>query len=185
MDRCLIWKTSRGNAVERDLWWNQWQMLSQTFFLPASKNGLHSGLFHVGCIMNTKGCSLPTANFPDVFHLPIPCDDEKCMSFLSCSDNFPLFALVNYRRQIWGEMMEMCMVLLFQRANFTFFALFHMFTRSSEDCIPGFHMQFHSGVMMAWGLSRADLRWVLVLSLSYMILVQLIHSSKITNPNVF
>lgn len=133
MDRCLIWKTSRGKAVERDLRWNQWQMLFQAFFLPVSKNGLHGGLFNVGCIMNTEHCSLPRPNSSEVVHLLIACEDMKCIFSLSFSGNFLSFVLlVNYRRQIWEKMMAIYMVLLFQRENYTFFALFHRLDKPSD-----------------------------------------------------
>lgn len=45
----------------------------QAFFLPVSKSGLHRGGVNVGCILNTEGCSIPRADFSEVFHLSIPC----------------------------------------------------------------------------------------------------------------
>lgn len=45
----------------------------QAFFLPVAKSGLRHGGVNVGCILNAERCSLPRADFSEVFHLSTPC----------------------------------------------------------------------------------------------------------------
>ena len=47
-----------------------YQTLFHAFFSPASRSSLHGGLFDFGCIMSTKGCSLPMPNLCEVSIFP-------------------------------------------------------------------------------------------------------------------
>lgn len=116
--------TSRGKAVERDLWRSQWQMLFRPSFCLSLR------VVYVMVVLMLDVCWVQrVALFPGQIFLKFsifPLHARWEMHFFSFFlDNFPLFVLVNYRGQIRGEMMQMCTVLLFQRA--TAFSL-HDFT---------------------------------------------------------
>lgn len=91
-------------------------MLFQAIFVLVSKHAFHvvflMGMYHEYKILN----------FPKISTFPFWVVMRN--KFLSFSDNFFLFVfLINYRRQIWGEMMEIYTVLLFQTSNCFFLCL--------------------------------------------------------------
>lgn len=97
-----------------------YQTLFHAFFSPASRSSLHGGLFDFGCIMSTKGCSLPMPNLCEVSIFPFHVMMGNSFFFLPFPGNFCT------SHQLWeedwgGGEENIYVVLLFQRANCTIF----------------------------------------------------------------
>lgn len=65
-----------------------YQTLFHAFFSPVSRSSLHGGLFDFGCIMSTKGCSLPVPNLCEVSIFPFHVMMGNSFFFLSFPGNF-------------------------------------------------------------------------------------------------
>lgn len=81
-------KPAAVKQLKRDLWWNR---LSNTFsclLFPVSRSSLHGGLFNFGCIISTKGCSLPMPNLREVSIFPFHVVMGNPFFFFSFPGNF-------------------------------------------------------------------------------------------------
>ena len=81
-------KPAEVKQLKRDLWWNRLSNTFSCFIFLISRSSLHGGLFNFGCIISTKGCSLPMPNLREVSIFPFHVVMGNPFFFLSFPGNF-------------------------------------------------------------------------------------------------